>query len=336
MAPISSIQPKYPIVQQPTYNAVKIDVNNAQVNAPGYVQEQYSNSCPCPDCCPVYSYPEAPIYEVPEKSVYEPKKEEKNTETATKKETPVIPPPVVVPAETPPNSVLPSKNIDATPKAQETAEAKKVEVIAPETVSPNVDINAFISKLNSSDFEVQSKAMASMINMVQTTPSKATQLLDVRIIDTLLNVVNKDTKTMEGPTAQQLQIRQNILSGKPVTQEEMAEANKITPMEKAEFNKINAIATMVTLQNLYISEVQKMSNNVVPLTELPGAAGIVEQLKNNQNPMVRTASINALSLLQRPEYKNDLTTLFTVAKNDKDPNVQNAANKALEQLQTVK
>lgn len=65
---------------------------------------------------------------------------------------------------------------------------------------------------------------------------------------------------------------------------------------------------------------------------MPGAVTIVEQLKNNPNPMVRTSAIEALSYIQQPEYKADLNTLFTIAKNDQDKNVQEAATAALDKL----
>ncbi len=90
--------------------------------------------------------------------------------------------------------------------------------------------------------------------------------------------------------------------------------------------------TTAILQKLYSEEVAKLTNTSVPLTELPGAVTIVEQLKNNPNPMVRTSAIEALSYIQQPEYKADLNTLFTIAKNDQDKNVQEAATAALDKL----
>ena len=48
--------------------------------------------------------------------------------------------------------------------------------------------------------------------------------------------------------------------------------------------------------------------------------------------MVRTSAIEALSYIQQPAYKQDLTTLFTIAKNDQDKNVQEAATAALAKL----
>ena len=89
------------------------------------------------------------------------------------------------------------------------------------------------------------------------------------------------------------------------------------------------------MEKLYADEVAKLSNTTVPLTEFPGAVTIVDQLKDNPNPMVRASAIEALSYIQNPEYKKDLTTLFTVAKNDQDPGVAEAAKTALDKLNQV-
>ena len=51
--------------------------------------------------------------------------------------------------------------------------------------------------------------------------------------------------------------------------------------------------------------------------------------------MVRTSAIEALSYIQQPAYKQDLSTLFTIAKNDQDKSVQEAANAALAKLEQV-
>ena len=48
--------------------------------------------------------------------------------------------------------------------------------------------------------------------------------------------------------------------------------------------------------------------------------------------MVRTSAIEALSYIQNPSYKKDLNTLFTIAKNDEDKGVQEAATAALDKL----
>lgn len=308
---IPQLQP----ASQPNYNAVKIDINNPQVNTPSYSQ---NSAQPAPVTAPMYSYPQAQIYEVPKQSIYQPK---------AVQEAPSVPAPVIVP---PTVNQVPSAEA---PKAEATPQ--KVEVKAPEAASPKVDVNAFITKLTSPDYEVQANAMEEIAAMSQNTPQKAIELLDVKVVDTLLGIMNKDSSKLEGPTAKQLQIREKIMGGKPVTEAETAEANKITPMEQAERNKQYALFTVAILQKLYGSEIEKMNKTVVPMTELPGAAGVVEQVKSNPNPMVRASAIDALSYIQRPEYKQDLTTIFTVAQKDKDVNVQQTAKKALEKLAKV-
>lgn len=358
MMQVPTVQtPQYQIpVQQPTYNAVKIDINNPQVNAtPAYAQNPQT-----PPVLPVYnSIPAASVYEVPQQSIYQP--QSVITKPLAMQEVPSVPPPVIVqPSVKQPEAQVvqqaqPEAQVQAQPKAEPQpqvttqpqaaeqpqapaaveAAPKTVEVKAPEVIKPQLDLNEFISKLTSSDYEVQATTMASIAEMVQATPQVATELLDVKIIETLQNIMSKDSSKLEGPTPQQLQIREKIINGKPVTAAETVEANKITPMEQAERNKLFAIYTTAVLDKLYASEIEKIDKTVVQITELPGAAGIVEQIKNNPNPMVKIAGIDAMSYIQRPEYKQDLTTLFTVAKNDKDPNVQKVAELALNKLEKL-
>lgn len=358
MAQISAIQPPHPqtlLPVQPNYNAVKIDINNPQVNTPGSQTGVAS----------VYgSVPTASVYEVPQQSIYQP---------AAIQDSPPIPPPVII---------QPSVNPSTSPAAP-AAPPQEIEVKAPETMTPKVDLNEFInklinnnytyeeqvsavkeiaataknspeiytellsifiSKLTNNDYKEQAEAMKGMavITKISSDISSdfaADLLLDVKVADTLLGIINNDTSKLEGPTPKQLEIREKIMSGKKVSEAEEAEANVISPMELAERKKILAIFTVTTLQKLYSLQIEKLYNNIAPLTELPGAASIVEQIKNNPNPIIRVACIEALSELEsqlkRPEYKQDLTTLFTVAKNDKDHYVQMAAEEALKNLEQI-
>ena len=131
--------------------------------------------------------------------------------------------------------------------------------------------------------------------------------------------------------------RQEINNNKNLSNEQKMAALEATSTEKekAERNKSYAIFTAAIMQKLYGKEYEKMNNATVPLTELPGAVTIVEQLKNNPNAIVRTSAIEALSYIQAPNYKKDLTTIFTIAQNDQDKGVQEAAKAALEKLNEV-
>lgn len=244
---------------------------------------------------------------------------------------PAAPQPVEVPAA----PKIPEPVV-STPSTKETAPiAVKPEVVTPEPVAPQVDLNSFIAKLSNPDFDVQAAGMEEIANMVKESPDKATELLDSKVFDTLTNIINFDSSKLEGPTKEQVAAREKIMTGKDVTEQEKVLANTITPKEQAERNKSYALFTAAIMQKLYGDEVTRLSNTVVPLTELPGAISVVDQLKDNPNPMVRASAIEALSYIQNPSYKKDLTTLFTVAKNDQDPGVAEAAKAALDKLNLV-
>ena len=314
--PTAQPQQSYAQAMQPSYNAVKIDIHNPSVNAPGAAPQPQAQA----PAAPIYGVPTASIYEVPQQSIYAPQQNVNQPQMA--QAMPMAPQPVIVPPTV----------VQAPPATPAPVAAQPVEVKAPEAVAPQVDVNAFLGKLTSENYDEQANAMESIADLAQNSPQKATELLDVKVIDTLLGIMSKDSSKLAGPTPKQLEIREKIINKQPVTEVETAEANTITPMEQAERNKQYSLYTTAILQKLYVSEVQKLNNTVVPLTELPGAAGIVEQVKNNQNPMVRASAVDALSYIQLPEYKQDLTTLFTISKNDKDPSVQEASTKALEKL----
>ena len=177
--------------------------------------------------------------------------------------------------------------------------------------------------------------MEEIANMVKDNPQKATELLDEKIINALNTIINTDSSKLAGPTAEQIASRQKLLKGEQMSDADKQLATTITPMEQAERNKSYAMFTAAIMQKLYADEVTKLTGTKVPLTELPGAVTIVEQLKNNPNPMVRTSAIEALSYIQQPEYKQDLSTLFSIAKNDQDANVKEAATTALAKLEQL-
>ena len=215
------------------------------------------------------------------------------------------------------------------------APAEKPEIVSGETISPQVDINSFIAKLTNPHFDAQASAMEEIANLVKESPEKATELVDTMVFDALNNILNAETSHLEGPTDAQLAAREKLITGKQVTPEEEELANTISPKEQAERNKSYALYTTAILQKLYGDEIERLSNDVYPLTELPNATGVVNALKDNPNPMVRESAIEALSYLQRPEYKKDLATVFTVATKDSDPRVAQTAKVALDKLNQI-
>ncbi len=343
-------------VPAPNYNAVKIDVHNPSVSAPGVGQVAMNVPQYAQPTMPYYSYPQAQLYDYPQaqnQPYYMPQQQPAVCPPcptcipqqpaaalpAPAAQAPQIAEPAV--AQTiAPQQVIQQQNINApapvvTQPAQAEAapaDAPKVEVESPVPMAPQVDLNSFIAKLTNPDYEVQANAMEEIANMVKDEPQKATELLDEKVINALTNIVNNDSSKLAGPTAEQIAARQKLMKGEQLSEADKKLATTITPMEQSERNKSYAMFTASIMQKLYGDEVAKLTGSTVPLTELPGAVTIVEQLKNNPNPMVRTSAIEALSYIQQPAYKQDLNTLFTIAKNDQDKNVQDAAAAALDKL----
>lgn len=344
-------QPIQPI-PAPSYNAVKIDVHNPSVSAPNACQApiaapQY-NPQYAPITNPYYNYPQAQIYEYPQ--AQQPYQYPQVMAQPYMPQQQVCPPcpacmpqqqeaiaQAVIPQIAAPQQIqqqninVPQPVVTQAPESK-SAEAPQVEIVPSEQLAPQIDLNSFIAKLTNPDYEIQANAMEEIANMIKDEPQKATELLDEKVVNALNNIINADSSKLEGPTAEQIAARQKMMKGEQLSDADKELATKITPMEQAERNKSYAMFTAAIMQKLYGDEVAKLTGTTVPLTELPGAVTIVEQLKNNPNPMVRTSALEALSYIQRPEYKQDLTTLFTIAQKDQDAGVQEAAKEALAKL----
>lgn len=331
----------------PNYNAVKIDVHNPAVSAPGVGQVAMNVPQYAQPTMPYYSYPQAQLYEYPQAQqvpyynmpVMAPQYMPQAPQAPAAE---IAQPAPIAPQPTQqiqqqninaPQAQVPEPVVTQQPAAPQQAQA--VEVQQPVPVTPQVDLNSFIAKLTNPDYEVQANAMEEIANMVKDEPQKATELLDEKVMNALTNIVNNDSSKLAGPTTEQIAARQKLMAGEKLSDADTKLATTITPMEQSERNKSYAMFTTSIMDKLYGDEVAKLTNTTVPLTELPGAVTIVEQLKNNPNPMVRTSAIEALSYIQQPAYKQDLSTLFSIAKNDQDKNVQEAATAALAKLEQL-
>ncbi len=326
--------------QQPNYNAVKIDIHNPSVGAPNAPQ------------APIYAYPQAPIYGYPEAPagqvpVYIPTQPLPTCIPVPEyPQTPVDRIPVdQKPADGLPQSQIPvpqPQDIEQQDKVQDVkksetpVETQKPEIVEGKTVEPQFDLNAFIAKLANPDFDVQTDALNEVSKMVNNQPEQAKDLVDTKVFEALNNIIAADTSNLEGPTKEQLDAREKFNEGKALSENEVNLANTMSPSEKAEFNKSLALYATAIIGKLYADEVAKLSSNTVPLTELPGVTTLVDQLKDNANPKVRASAVEALSYLQRPEYKEDLNTLFTVAQTDQDALVAQMAKEALDKLNEIK
>ena len=173
------------------------------------------------------------------------------------------------------------------------------------------------------------------------------------VFNSLNKIINLDTSNMEKPSEKQIEARKKIVintiiqeqartEGKEIakeelpyqiSEEEIALATSLTEIELAERNKEYALYTSAILSKVYADEILKHTGNIVPITDLPGVSEIVNTLRNNKNASIRIASIDALRYIQRPEYKSELVSIFTIATNDTNPYVARNAKIALDDLE---
>ena len=304
----------------PSYNAVQINLDTPTVNAPqaGYY----------------YDYPETNA------QPYYPPISAQTTQVSPQSGVSVQPNYLTMPVQTAPiQSQSTSVNVPE-PVAEQPA------------VSGGVDIAAAIANLASPDFDKQALQMEEIAKKGLTNEADVVPYVQEELFNKLIDIMNVDSTKLDGPTEHQLQLRDKVAEndaaiysavkdGKDpksvklpyqLTPEDEALAVTITPLEQAERNKEYALFTMAILQKTYGDEIEKRTGNVVPLTDLPAAATVVNELKSNQNPAVRTAAIDSLRYIQRPEYKDDLSKIYTIAQSDADEGVSIAAKDALESL----
>lgn len=327
-------------IPAPEYNAIKINIVDPKVNVPGVQQTPTVYSYPQSQ---IYSYPQAQQQVYPQQVYAQPPVQQQAQ--VIMPQPPVVPQAVSVPApqvintqnvNTAPQSVIPQQ---AAP-AQEAAVAQApAQVQAPEapqpapTTTPAVNVPAFTQRIKSDDIEDVGKAIEEVADIAQT--RHAPELLDTDLMEALLGVIGKDSSTLEGPTERQKDLRMQVLEGKQLSEADMAEANKITPLEMAERNKQYALFTTAILQNQLIDEYKK-TNNVTPdIMALPGMEQITKTIKDNPNPMLRASGLAALAYNARPEYKPVMKEIFELSQQDADENVRKVAAEGLSKLATV-
>ena len=274
----------------PSYNAVQINLDTPTLNAP---QTPYYYDYPQANGQPYYP-PVQPQQPQPQQPVNVPQPQ---TEQPQQTQQPQAPADVNAP------------NGTSTPAAN------------------NVDMNQVLANLSSPDLDKQAIQLEEIASKGLKNEADAAPYVQEDVVQKLIDIVNVDSTKLAGPTEQQIQLREKVAqndmaiynaqqAGKDpstvelpnkLTPDEEKLAAEQTPLEKAERNKEYALFTMAVLQKTYGDTIEKETGNVVPLTDLPGAAVVVDELKGNQNPAIRSAAVDALRHIQRPEYKNDLS-----------------------------
>ena len=321
-----------PAVQQParkpsfapSYNAVQINLDTPTLNAP----------------------PAMPYYPPVNMEPYKPQ-----APVAPQTETPAPTAPAQGPQQP---AQVPPPVLDTTAPAQGPQQPTQVDVKPADNKGPDALADEAFKGLSSPDYDVQALAMEDIAKKGLNNQTDVIPYVQENIFDKLIDIMNVDSTNLPGPTEKQLEIRgkiaendkaieeatkagqdpKNVKLPHQLTPAEEEEGMKLSPMEQVERNKEYAMFTTAILQKTYADEVEKQSGTVVPVTELPGAKAIITTLKTTDSADLAVSAIDALRYVQRPEYKEDLTKVYTIAQNDARPEVADAATQALASLNT--
>ena len=222
-------------------------------------------------------------------------------------------------------------------------------IVEPSEIKPAINIEKVLKNLSDNDYDVQAMQLEEIARTSLEDSSKAFPYITASVFSAIVDIVNKDTTNLAGPTEEQTEIRKKIIAnvfaseqsatqGKKIdksqlpfqlTDEDIAFANKLTPLEMAERNKEYGVYTLAALAKVYADETEKKTGNVVPLTDMPGVSTFVEVLKKSKNPGVKVAAINAFLHLRRPEYNDEIKSVIQVVANDNNRFVAENAVEAL-------
>ena len=325
---------QYPQQTPAEFNAIKINILDPKVNAPGAQQPS------------AYAYQQAPIYNYPvaqTQAYYPPVQTQVPAYTVPVQQAPVVqqqgqvvmqqPQPAQVNVPAP--QVVNQQTVNQAPPSvlEQPAPVEAPSQVPVQEQTPALNVPAFTQRIKSDNLEDVGKAIEEVADIAQTRP--APELLDTDLMEALLGVIGKDSSTLEAPTERQKDLRQQVLEGKQLSEADMAEANKISPLEMAERNKQYALFTTAILQNQLIDEFKKTNNITPDIKDLPGMEQIVTTIKDNPNPMLRASGLAALAYNARPEYKPVMKEIFELSKQDADENVQKVAAEGLAKLENI-
>ena len=329
------------------YNAVKINIDNPKVNT---------------DPKPIYEYPEAssvmtynmltfnPIV-LPEKVENNPvEKVNENQEVVEEAEAEKVPAPNYTTVEAEKEEAVEKKTPESISKLSfraNEAKVKKPEIIPSEPILPNVDIALVTANLESENKDVQAQQIEEIVRTSIMEPEKAKDYLISDIFAKLINITKEDATKQAPPSQKQIELRQKLIANimavetnknavnnlpYKLSEEEVAVATALSPMELTERNKEYAITALGSLAKVFIEDYQAKEGRIIPITDVPGVSAIVNALREDPDSGVKLASIDALRLVAQPEYKEELSALFTLAKTDPNPAVSKMAEKALSEL----
>ena len=341
------IQPQY---FQPTYpqapSAVSINI---------YEPKSYGSS---PSQAP-YGYTNQ-LYEMPQASAWAPQQSYVQSPYQQYAMTPVQVPqyipaqqfePVnaapVAPQPMPQSAIEPQIQQAPADEVQQTQQAQQTQMpeVGQAQEAPKVNTDALLADLKSPNFQAQGDAITSIANFTQSTPDIALQVVTDPIKQGLIDIIKSDTSALPDLTEEQKTISAKKEKGEKLTPEEEAALAKESPKLEAEKNKVFALFTLAMVQKLsrdneaqyaqFQSEQGKQAPAQIGLKDMMGYNEITNIIQNEPNSQLKTAAIQALQYMAKPEEKAEVEQILAPVLNDQDPMVKQAAQDAIAKLGTA-
>lgn len=332
------------------YNAVNLEINNPELRQkPVYSYPNYDGFVPADIAIMPFDMPEVPLYPISYKTSFINNRTyisaDLDSDNVAAKSSVKVPEPYITNRE--------NEKMNLTFHGISFRAAEKPVIVPDANIKPAVSTDVVIDNLASDDLDVQAKQMEKIVSAALKDEKSALPYVSTPVFSGLIDIAERDTSSLTGPTEEQIDIRKKIMANeltkikeesagkKPeeiklpyeVTEEEFAKASVLSQMEMAERNKEYALLTLAALSKVYTNDFQAKTGNVVPLTDLPGASTMVEALRNSKNPSVKIAAIESLVYINRPEYNKEIKAVLTVAAEDKNIAVSAIAVDALRNIQ---
>ena len=239
------------------------------------------------------------------------------------------------------NTVTPTVDNGATDKINKANVNNPVDVKTPQSTVKPADISVVLKGLQSNNLAEQSEAL-NKIGEAGNNPEEIKKYLETSVLDSLLGIMNADTKNLPAATPEQIDARTKWMNEmelpdneKTMTEKEKELAMTLAPQEVADKNKQHAMYSIAILQRALSDAIEAKTGEKISIEKLPAIDQIVNVVKSNPSPLLRASALVALAHLNKPEYKPVLSDIFTIAQNDQDPNVKQVATEALNKINGV-
>lgn len=225
----------------------------------------------------------------------------------------------------------PAQQTEATPEIAQTQQAAQV-----------VDVDSILQGLKSADPNVKAQTINQISSYAQESPEIAYQVVSEPIMQSLVDIINEDTKGLQGPTKEQQAVAEKLNKGETLTAQEQAIADETSPLDMANHNRTIAVYVLAMLQKLQRDELKDYIANQVAQGEQPleplaiqdliGYNDMVNVIKNDPSLKVRVAALEALQHIVEPQDKATVEPILQEAKKSSIPDMTAIADDTLAKL----